>query len=319
MLDSARGNSPPRHAPRGIFRLGERFGGTAMKQVFLVCAHKDMDQLNALVAALDDPAFSVYVHLDRKSALQPLEIHPAARLVAPRVDVRWGGWSQVEATLVSLRQILREQPDFDKLVFLSAQDYPLLPSALLARELERLRGHELIETTPIARDGWNVGFRYQCFHREGGGRAERLACGLANRVLRLTGWRRRMPDGFVAHGGSSWWALSRACLVEVLGLFDTHPRLARFMRTVQCPDEMLFQTLVMHSSCAPRVLSDNYRYVQWPEGGARNPKVLDAGDFDRIRASHAHFCRKLDSQASAELLRRLVEWKTGRTGGSLAN
>jgi len=283
-----------------------------MKQVFLICAHKDMDQLNTLVAALVDPDFTIYVHLDRKSALDPAALHPAARHIAPRIDVRWGGWSQVEATLVSLRQILREQPDFDKLVFLSAQDYPLLPNALLKRALERLRAHELIETTRIAPDGWNVGFRYQFFHREGGGRLERLGCALANRVLRLTGRRRRMPDGFAAHGGSSWWALSRDCLVEALRLFDAHPRLARFMRTVQCPDEMLFQTLVMHSRFAGRVLSDNFRYIQWPAQGARNPKVLDAGDFERIRASSAHFCRKLYSQVSARLLPRLVEWKEGR-------
>ena len=283
-----------------------------MRQVFLICAHKDMDQLNALVEALRDPEFTVYVHLDRKSALDPAALHPSARLVTPRIDVRWGGFSQVQATLVSLRQILREQPDFDKVLFLSAQDFPLLPNALLKRELARLQAHELLETAPIRAGGWPVAFRYQFFSREGGGRLERLACAMANRVLRLSGLRRRMPDGFVPHGGASWWALSRDCLLEALRLADTHPRLMRFMRTVQCPDEMLFQTLVMHTRFAGRVLSDNFRYVQWPEQGARNPKVLDAGDFERIRASHAHFCRKLDSQASAGLLPRLVEWKESR-------
>ncbi len=283
-----------------------------MKQVFLICAHKDIDQLNALVAALSDPDFTVYVHLDRKSALDPGALHRAARLVSPRIDVRWGGFSQVQATLVSLRQILREQPDFDKVVFLSAQDFPLLPNALLKRELLRLRDHELLETAPIRPGGWNVAFRYQFYYREGGGRLERLACGLANRVLRATGRRRSMPDGFVPHGGSSWWALSRDCVAEVLRLADAHPRLMRFLRTVQCPDEMLFQTLVMGSRFADRVLSDNYRYVQWPEQGARNPKVLDAGDFERIRASNAHFCRKLDSQASAALLPQLLQWKESR-------
>ncbi|RZA35629.1 MAG: hypothetical protein EOP92_09470 [Lysobacteraceae bacterium] len=283
-----------------------------MKQVFLICAHKDIDQLNALVEALCDPEFTVYVHLDRKSALDPAGLHPAARLVAPRIDVRWGGFSQVEATLGSLRQILREQPDFDKVIFLSAQDFPLLPNVLLKRELHRLEEVELLETAPIRPSGWAVEYRYQFFYREGGGRLERLACGLLNRMLRATGRRRRMPDGFVPHGGASWWALSRGCVAEALRLLDAHPRLKRFMRTVQCPDEMLFQTLVMHSRFAGRVLSDNYRYVQWPEQGARNPKVLDAGDFERIRASNAHFCRKLDSQASAGLLPQLVRWKEAR-------
>ncbi len=283
-----------------------------MKQVFLIAAHKDVEQLNALVQQLGDPDFLVYVHLDRKSAIDPVDLHPNAHLVAERVDVRWGGFSQVEATLASLRQILHEQPAFDKVIFLSAQDFPLLPNALLKRELARVRERELIETTRIGPDGWQVAFRYQFFHREGGRRIERLACRLANAVLRLSGRRRGMPDGLVPHGGSSWWALSRGCVAEVLRLADAHPRFGRLCRTVQCPDELFFQTLVMHSAYANRVLSDNYRYVQWPEQGARNPKVLDGADFERIRASNAHFCRKLDSQASADLMRRLVEWKDAR-------
>ncbi|MCD2518886.1 beta-1,6-N-acetylglucosaminyltransferase [Massilia sp. G4R7] len=283
-----------------------------MKQVFLIAAHKDVEQLNALVKQLNDPDFVVYVHLDRKSAIDPADLHPAARLVEPRVDVRWGGFSQVQATLTSLRQILLEQPAFDKVIFLSAQDFPLLPNALLKRELARVRERELIETTPIGPDGWNVAYRYQLFHRVGGSVPERLACGAANALLRLTGRRRRLPDGLAPHGGSSWWALSRGCVAEVLRLADAHPRFLRLCRTVQCPDELFFQTLVMHSSYAPRVLSDNYRYVQWPEQGARNPKVLDGADFERIRASNAHFCRKLDSQASAALMQRLVAWKDAR-------
>ncbi len=283
-----------------------------MKQVFLIAAHKDAGQLNALIQQLRDPDFLVYVHLDRKSAIDPGDLHPNARLVEERVDVRWGGFSQVQATLNSLRQILLEQAAFDKVIFLSAQDFPLLPNALLKRELARVRERELIETTPIGPDGWNVAFRYQFFYREGGGRLARLGCGLANALLRVTRQRRRMPDGLAPHGGSSWWALSRGCVAEVLRLAQAHPRFLRLCRSAQCPDELFFQTLVMHSPYAPRVLSDNYRYVQWPAQGARNPKVLDSADFERIRASNAHFCRKLDSEASAELMQRLVAWKDAR-------
>ena len=282
-----------------------------MKQVFLIAAHKDPGQLNTLVQQLADPAFLVYVHLDRKSAIDPSDLHPNARLVEERGEVRWGGFSQVRATLNGLRQILREQPDFDKVLFLSAQDFPLLPNPLLKRELARLRECELIETTAVGPEGWNVGFRYQFFHHEGQF-FKRLVCGLANALLRLTGLRRRMPDGLVPYGGSCWWALSRGCVAEVLRLAEAHPRFLRLCRKVECPDELFFQTLVMHSPYATRVLSDNYRYVQWPQQGARNPKVLDAADFERIRASNAHFCRKLDSQVSGGLTQRLVAWKASR-------
>ncbi|EKU80719.1 hypothetical protein ABIB42_000148 [Massilia sp. UYP32] len=283
-----------------------------MKQVFLICAHKDMDQLNRLIGQLCDPDFLVYVHLDGKSALDPARLHPHARLVRERVAVRWGDVSQVESTLASMRQILPEAPDFDKLILMSAQDFPLLPNPLLKAELARMRGYELIETAPIAAHGWRVMHRYAYFHRDGGMLAERLACAAANRGLRLLRRTRHLPDGLVPYGGSCWWTLSRDCARALLRLADAHPRLLRFCRSVQSPDELFFQTLVMRSEFADRVLPHNFRYIAWPEGGACHPKVLDEGDFERVKASGAHFCRKLDSHASAALLPRLLAWKQDR-------
>jgi hypothetical protein len=110
-------------------------------------------------------------------------------------------------------------------------------------------------------------------------------------------------------------ALSRDCVRMLLDRVDGDPRLVRFFRRVACPDEMFFQTLVMNSPFRDRVLGSNFRYVQWPENGARNPKVLDEGDFDRIAASRAHFCRKLDSRASAGLMPRLLALR-GATAGA---
>ncbi|WP_374011296.1 beta-1,6-N-acetylglucosaminyltransferase [Massilia sp. Se16.2.3] len=117
------------------------------------------------------------------------------------------------------------------------------------------------------------------------------------------------------YGGSAWWTLSRPCLIHLLGQVDQQPRLARFFSTVLCPDEMFFQTLVMASPFACRVLPQSFRYVQWPEGSARNPMVLVDADFEPIRASGAHFCRKLDSVASAGLRARLEQAAQGRAGG----
>jgi hypothetical protein len=278
-----------------------------MKQVFLIQAHKDIGQLNALVRQLRDDDFVIYVNLDRKCALDPAQVDGAARLVQQRVDVQWGGFSQVQATLNSLREIVAQVPAFDKVTFLSAQDFPLLPNAGLKEALAALAGHELLDAAPIGPHGWNVPYRYQYYAHEGAGAGRRLLDAAANRMLRALGRTRRLPAGLQPWGGSSWWSLSRDCIVHVLERADREPAIARFFRAVQCPDEMFFHTLVMNSRFAGRVLSNNFRYIQWPEQGARNPKVLDEGDFDRIAASGAHFCRKLDSEHSAALLQRLRE------------
>jgi hypothetical protein len=284
-----------------------------MKQVFLIAAHKDPAQLNALVERLRDEDFLIYVHLDAKGAIEPFDVHPGARLVGKRVAVHWGCFSQVEATLNSLEQIVAEVPEFDKVLLLSAQDFPLLSNAALKSALAALRGHELLDTAPIGRGPgqWAAAYRYQYFYRQDAGRALRLACSLANRAMRACGLARRMPGGLQPHGGSSWWALSRDCVREVLARVRREPGLLRFFRSVSCADELFFQTLVMNSRFRERVLSENFRYVQWPQRGARNPKILDEHDFERIAASNAHFCRKIDSRASAALLQRLEALRAG--------
>jgi hypothetical protein len=279
-----------------------------IKQVFLIAAHKDPGQLNALVGQLRDDDFLVYVHLDAKGAIDPREVHPAARLVTDRVAVHWGCFSQVRATLNSLAQIVAEVPDFDKVLFLSAQDFPLLSNPALKAALAELRQHELLDTVAIGRGPgqWAAGYRYEYFYRADAGKALRLACSLANRLLRASGRTRRLPAGLAPYGGSSWWALSRACVCELLERIRREPGITRFFGSVACADEMFFQTLVMNSRFRDRVLSQNFRYIQWPEQGGRNPKILEEHDFERIAASKAHFCRKVDSRLSAGLLPRLV-------------
>lgn len=292
-----------------------------MTQVFLIQAHKDLVQLNALVEQLRDDDFLVYVNLDRKSDIDPGAIHPRARQVRERIDVHWGGFSQVQAILNALRQIVDEVRTFDKVLLLSAQDFPLLSNADLKAVLGRLRGHELLDAVAIG-DGpgqWAAAYRYQYFCRDYAAAPARLACSLMNRALRAAGLTRHMPGAMRAYGGSSWWALSRACICALLERVRSDRGLVRFFRSVTCPDEMFFQTLVMASPFGARVLGSNFRYVQWPDGNARNPKILDEGDFDHIVAArwtgNAHFCRKLDSHASAGLLPRLLALRTEAIAG----
>jgi hypothetical protein len=124
--------------------------------------------------------------------------------------------------------------------------------------------------------------------------------------MRGLGLRRRMTGGMRPYGGSGWWTLSRACIEMILARVAAEPSLERFFRTTACPDEMFFQTLVMDSPFADNVVSNNFRYIAWQDSSARNPKILDAGDFGDIARSGAHFCRKLDAVRSAGLLPMLV-------------
>ena len=275
-----------------------------MRQVILIHAHKDLGQLNTLVSQLLDDDFLIYVNVDAKSAIDVKGLHPAARLVLPRIAIDWGQFSQVEATLHSMRQVVFEAGAFDKLIFISAQDAPLLPNRRLKQELAALAGRELLDCVAVGPQGWDCAARYQYFHRGA------LAWRAINRLMRAGGLRRAMVNGWQPWGGSSWWALSRGCVEAIVARVGADPAIVRFFRSVACPDELFFQTLVMNSPFRARVMPDNFRYIEWR--GARNPKVLDESDFAAISASRAHFCRKLDAAASAGLLPLLQRLRDSR-------
>lgn len=283
-----------------------------MKQVLLIHAHKDLGQLNALVGQMADEHLLVFVNIDAKSAIDPAMVDPRAHLVRRRIAIHWADFSQVQATLNSLEEIMAAVPDFDKVMFISAQDAPLLPNDLLRRELDAARARELIECTPVGEGGWRCEERFQYFHFPRAGTAGKLFERVLERAMRALGLRRRAPRALALYGGSSWWALSRACIADVLAQARAEPALLRWFGTVACSDELFFQTLVMRSPFAARVLPNNFRYVQWPDSGARNPKVLDAADFPAIAASRAHFCRKIDPAASAALLPLLDQLRRSR-------
>ena len=283
-----------------------------MRQVILIHAHKDLDQLNALVDQLVDDEFLIYVNVDAKSAIDVGRLHPATHLVRRRIDIRWGDFSQVQATLNSMRQVVDEVPAFDKLVFISAQDFPLLPNRRLKIELAALAGRELLDCVQVGPQGWSCAQRYQYFYRDGGGALAVLACRVANRAMRIGGLARAMVNGWQPWGGSSWWSLSRDCAKAIVRQVRDDPAIVRFFRSVSCPDELFFQTLVMNSPFRERVLANNFRHIAWAPSDGPNPKVLEAGDFEAIRASSAHFCRKLDPGASAALLPLLRQLRASR-------
>lgn len=78
-----------------------------MKVAFLMQCHKNPEQINLLLEALNHPMVDVFVHVDKKSqAIKDKITQRAGIYILPEqqcVDVQWAQYSQVEATLQLLR------------------------------------------------------------------------------------------------------------------------------------------------------------------------------------------------------------------------
>jgi len=74
-----------------------------MRVAFLMQCHKNPEQINLLLDALNHPMADVFVHVDKKSQEIREKITQGERVyILPEqqcVDVQWAQYSQVEATL----------------------------------------------------------------------------------------------------------------------------------------------------------------------------------------------------------------------------
>jgi len=267
-----------------------------MKIVFLILMHKNPEQAIRLIKALDGANSVFVVHVDGRAprdVLDHMTKHAATRSninLTERYNCRWGGFGLVRATFACVHAGLRLPQGFDYGVLLSGQDYPIKPLSFMMAFLNDRRGKQFIESFRLdLKNRWSADI------------------GVWNPLNKVTWYtipirgrrihipfRRRFPSGLHPFGGSQWWCLSRDCLDYIARFAQEKPRVLRYFRHVFIPDESLFHTIILNSSFAPQVVSDDLHYTDWARPNPAVPRTLDLSDFERLRASNKLFARKFD-------------------------
>ena len=99
------------------------------KQAILIQCHKNPEQVNMLLDALQHPDVDIFVHVDKKSDIGSQLMTSSQIHILPdkyRVDVQWATFSQVQATLNLLR-FASHQGNYEHYWLCSGQDYPIKP------------------------------------------------------------------------------------------------------------------------------------------------------------------------------------------------
>lgn len=256
-----------------------------MKVAYLILAHEHPAHLRRLTKALLAPSFSIFVHVDRKSALDDFAAGHGANVsfVEEQIPVYWGDFSQVEATLMLLRTAMADNRHFDYFVLLSGTDYPLYPASLIQRFFERNAGNEFISITRMPDDAQLISrldhYRASPTQPTIVRGAVRLAKALGIKLKRNY---RAALDPLLPYGGSTWWALSRSACAYIQRFVDEHPRVVEFFKNTRCPDESFFQTILGNSPFKPHVTS-NLTYADW-SGGGSSPQQISEKHVDTFKA-----------------------------------
>ena len=166
-----------------------------MRTAFLVLNHRPPAQLLRLLRTLrsGDRDAPLVVHHDRfrsnfnESALEPLG---SAHLLTSDVPVKWGDFSIVDVYWQSLAWML-EHVEFDWVVVLSAQDYPIKPLRALEDMLSQSDADvfmhaEKIDDIAYGRGRWERRRRYLYQYRDRPAAPVPAHAGVLHRVGHLT-------------------------------------------------------------------------------------------------------------------------------------
>lgn len=273
-----------------------------MRHAILIHAHHLPEQFKRLCRALEHPDFDVWANIDVKTDIEPfLAASPKVNFVRNRIDVRWGHWTQVEATLNSLEEIMASGKEYGYVIFISGQDYPLSALDRIRDYLDKHKGSEFIDWDDPSSDMqqlWEQRYIKRWYiHR----RSKTISKLVNNYFLHL------LPDRkapFPIRKGSQWWNLSADCVRYLLDFSKSNPKIMRSFRHSYCADEMFFQSTLLASPFAAKLVNRNFRYIIW---APPFPKTLKVEDFDPIRGSGAWFGRKADIRVDGTILDMLDE------------
>lgn len=124
-----------------------------VKIAYLLMAHKDPGQILRLVNSLSDSG-DFFIHIDKKSDIQPfreaLADNTNVFFMDHRIRVNWAGWSMTAVYLELLEMAFKHPNTYDRFVFLTGQDYPIMTNQQILEEFDSHRNVEYIMAYQIS-------------------------------------------------------------------------------------------------------------------------------------------------------------------------
>lgn len=269
--------------------------------------HHSPEQLKRLVLALINPNVEFFIHVDNKVPLLPfvqeLSTIPV-KFISDRVNVIWGQFSQVLATLKLMEAAIKSDSDY--FILLSGVDYPIKSNSQILDFFQQANNNEFIDNMSLGPNGrQEAAFRYQQYHfatLRGNNRFP-VIVQLVNKVIRHLP-KRVIPYRYKPYIGSSWWNLSKEAVNFILGFVSKKKKFVQFFKFTLCPDEMFFQTILLNSRFQKKIVNDNLRFIDWTncsQGLSNSPDIITKNHLEDLTKSNALFARKFDMDVDAEI------------------
>lgn len=272
------------------------------KHALLIQAHQDISYFIKL--AKSQPNVNFYVHMDAKSRDFPkIDLANLANVVllSDRVSVRWGGFSQIEATL-KLFETAFANEDNAYFHLVSGEDVVLQPFEVIEKQWQQQFDFQAMMTCEIAPQ---YAYRFIMDSPHADSDWQRQLTGKIITKLQQ-GVAKVKPYHSPIYFGSQWFSVTRADWEKIVPFIDEY---SDFFRHKLVPDEHFFQTLIAEKLTNQiRLSNDNRRQIIFDKNvnNGNSPIYLDLLKLERAKFDGYWFARKVKKDVALTWLGELT-------------
>lgn len=287
------------------------------RTAYILQVHKNPNQINTFIQQLiSDKLADVFVHFDKKNIEQlvgHIQASEHVRILPRSIDCEWGDISQVDTTILLLKEVLASKNKYDFVCFRSGQDLLVkngFKDFLMANQTKifmKLRDVKknnlgLIGTKwpKIARKRYTSVHPIRVYRR--------IVLSLYSRGIKISPNTNQLPKGYSLYTGSQWFCIPLDVARYIIDFLEKNQWYYHFFQNTMCPDEWFFQTLIMNSPYKKNVVNNNLLFLKWGKtlSERNSPQDLTTADIDLIDRSGCFFARKFDETIDHEVIQHFA-------------
>lgn len=274
------------------------------KHALLIQAHQDISYFIKL--AKIQPNVNFYVHMDAKSKSCDYPKTDLANLanvflLKDRITVRWGGFSQIEATL-KLFETAFANEDNAYFHLVSGEDVVLQPFEVIEKQWQQQFDFQAMMTCERAPQ---YAYRFIMDSPHADSDWQRQLTGKIITKLQQ-GVAKVKPYHSPIYFGSQWFSVTREDWEKIVPFTDEY---SDFFRHKLVPDEHFFQTLITEKLTNQiRLSNDNRRQIIFDKNvnNGNSPIYLDLLKLERAKFDGYWFARKVKKDMALTWLGELT-------------
>ncbi|MBK1781743.1 hypothetical protein JHL22_10990 [Advenella sp. WQ 585] len=265
---------------------------------------------------LKDPNNIIIIHVDAKTnhtdflnIKNIFQKNDQLIFIEDRVEVFWGSFSQIEATLKLMRKAISYKFKYFSLI--SGDDIPILKTSEMNKFLSESYEKKIefigINTNNDAPN--RIQFKYpKYFHNKDHSLKAKILRKIFIKYANIFN-KIDISELPSLYKGSSWFTISYEAIDYIFNYLEKNKQYKKKFLHSLCADEVFFQTILFNSNFKNKtyglgILKDcdmAMRYIDW-EKGPDFPRSLDKSDFTSIKTSGMLFARKISSNISLKEL-----------------